>query len=285
MWDRGGDLDSGARGGLVTAAIEDAAGMSGGSLASVSLAIATRHLRKIRKDPGLFMPTLVMPLFFFLAFAGGLSAVGDTKDFGYPNYTSFVFVFVMFQGVSYCGVFTAFALADDLESGFARRILLNTPRRVAIIAGFALAALIQACVNAGALFGVGAVSGMEISGSVPQLLTMFALALLLNVIATLFAAGLALRLRSNQAGSLMLTPIFIALFLAPVYVPRELLSGWLETAAGLNPLTPLIEACRGLLVGEPASVGLAFACAGGLVAAMSVWALSGLQSAERSGLK
>ncbi|MEA2362464.1 MAG: type transport system permease protein [Thermoleophilaceae bacterium] len=259
--------------------------MSGGGLASVSLALAGRHLKKLRKDPGLFMPTLVMPLFFFLAFAGGLSAVGDTKDFGYPDYTSFVFVFVMFQGVSYCGVFTAFALADDLESGFARRILLNTPRRVAIISGFALAALVQAIANAAALFAIGAVAGMQISGSVPQLLTMFAIALVLNVVVTLFAAGLALRLRSNQAGSLMLTPIFIALFLAPVYVPRELLTGWLKTAAGLNPLTPLIEACRGLLVGNPVSVGLAFACAAGLAAALSVWALTGLRSAERSGLK
>jgi ABC-2 type transport system permease protein len=83
----------------------------------------------------------------------------------------------------------------------------------------------------------------------------------------------------------MLTPIFIALFLAPVYVPRELLTGWLKTAAGLNPLTPLIEACRGLLVGNPVSVGLAFACAAGLAAALSVWALTGLRSAERSGLK
>jgi ABC-2 type transport system permease protein len=285
MRDRRGDRDHGARDRLVAPAIEDAAGMSGGGLASVSLALAGRHLKKLRKDPGLFMPTLVMPLFFFLAFAGGLSAVGDTKDFGYPDYTSFVFVFVMFQGVSYCGVFTAFALADDLESGFARRILLNTPRRVAIISGFALAALAQAVVNAAALFGVGALAGMEISGSVPQLLTMFAIALVLNVVVTLFAAGLALRLRSNQAGSLMLTPIFIALFLAPVYVPRELLSGWLKTAAGINPLTPLIEACRGLLVGSPVSVGLAFACAAGLGAALSVWALTGLQSAERSGLK
>lgn len=258
--------------------------MNQAGLVPSSLALAKRYLVKLRKDPGLFMPTLVLPLFFFTAFAGGLSAVGDTKAFNYPNYTSFVFVFVLFQGVSYCGVFTGFGLADDLESGFARRIMLNTSNRVAIITGFALAALVQAVVNASVLFLVGAIAGMEISGSVPQLLTMLLIALILNVAVMFFAAGLALRLRSSEAGSLMLTPIFIVLFLAPVYVPRELLTGWLEVAADFNPLTPLIEACRGLLIGDPVSVGLAFACAIGLAAALSVWALTGLHSAERSGL-
>jgi ABC-2 type transport system permease protein len=259
--------------------------VSDGGVLSTSLAIAKRHLRKIRQDPGLFMPTIVLPLFFFAAFAGGLSAVGETKGFDYPSYTSFVFVFTLFQGVSYCGVFTGFALADDLESGFARRILLNTANRVAIVTGYALAALAQAVVNASVLFGVGAVSGMEISGSVPQILVMFAIAMVLNVAIMMFAAGLALRLRSNQAGSLMLTPVFIGLFLAPVYVPRELLSGWLASAADWNPLTPLFEAARGLLVGDPVSVGLAFACAGGLAAVLGLWALTGLHSAEKSGLK
>ncbi len=258
--------------------------MSEAGLVTSSLALCKRYLVKLRKDPGLFMPTLVLPLFFFIAFAGGLSAVGDTEAFNYPNYTSFVFVFVLFQGVSYCGVFTGFGLADDLDSGFARRIMLNTPNRLAIITGFALAALVQAVVNASVLFLVGTISGMEISGSVPQLLTMLVLALMLNVAVMLFAAGLALRLRSNEAGSLMLTPIFIVLFLAPVYVPRELLTGWLEVAANINPVTPLIEACRGLLIGDPVSVGLAFACAAGLAAVLGLWAVTGLQSAERSGL-
>jgi ABC-type multidrug transport system permease subunit len=258
--------------------------MSGRGVAASSVALAKRYLTKLRKDPGLFMPTIVLPLFFFIAFAGGLSAVGETKDFDYPDYTSFVFVFVLFQGASYCGVFTGFGLADDLESGFARRILLNTSRRAAIITGFGLAALAQAVVNGAVLFLVGAIAGMEIGGSVPELLTMFAIALSLNVAVMLFSAGLALRLRSNAASSLMLTPVFIGLFLAPVYVPRDLLTGWLETAAGVNPLTPPIEAARGLLIGDPVSVGLAFVCVFGLAAVLSVWALTGLHSAERAGL-
>ena len=35
----------------------------------------------------------------------------------------------------------------------------------------------------------------------------------------------------------MQTPTFLILFLAPVYVPIGLLSGWVHAAASVNPLT------------------------------------------------
>jgi hypothetical protein len=38
----------------------------------------------------------------------------------------------------------------------------------------------------------------------------------------------------------MQVPVFLTLFLAPVYVPLELLGGWVHTAAQLNPLTAVL---------------------------------------------
>ena len=48
----------------------------------------------------------------------------------------------------------------------------------------------------------------------------------MNVAAVLWAAGVALRLRTMQAGPIMQMPVFLVLFFAPVYVPLPLLSGW-----------------------------------------------------------
>ena len=75
----------------------------------------------------------------------------------------------------------------------------------------------------------------------------------------MFAAGIAFRFRSIQAGPLMQTPIFLALFLAPVYVPLDLLEGWIEAVASVNPITALLDAARSLLAGAPEDIGLAFA--------------------------
>ena len=52
----------------------------------------------------------------------------------------------------------------------------------------------------------------------------------MNVASTLFGAGVSLRAKTLQAGPLMQIPIFVGLFLAPVYVPLKLLTGWIHTS-------------------------------------------------------
>ena len=79
----------------------------------------------------------------------------------------------------------------------------------------------------------------------------------------MWAAGVAMRVRSIQGGPLMQFPVFLILFLAPVYVPLSLLSGWIHAVASVNPVTALLEAGRGFISGDPAVVALAFALAVG----------------------
>ncbi len=81
-----------------------------------------------------------------------------------------------------------------------------------------------------------------------------------------WAAGVAFRFRSIQAGPLMQTPVFLILFLAPVYVPLKLLKGWIHAVASVNPATAFLEAGRGLISGVHDHTALAFVCALALIA-------------------
>ncbi len=102
---------------------------------------------------------------------------------------------------------------------------------------------------------------MKIGGSGGEIVALYALAILVNLAATMWAAGVAMRVRSIQGGPLMQFPVFLILFLAPVYVPLDLLSGWIHAVASVNPVTALLEAGRGFISGDPALVGVAFAIA------------------------
>ena len=124
---------------------------------------------------------------------------------------------------------------------------------------------------------------MKVDGSGVDLFGLFALAVLVNLTATMWAAGVAMRVRSIQGGPLMQIPIFLILFLAPVYVPLALLSGWIHAVASVNPTTALLEAGRGFISGEPATVALAFALAVTLPVLFALWARGGLRSAEAAG--
>ena len=71
------------------------------------------------------------------------------------------------------------------------------------------------------LTAVALAVGMQVGGSAVDLVGLYSLAALMNLAAIMWAAGIALRFRSIQAGPLMQTPTFLILFLAPVYVPIE----------------------------------------------------------------
>jgi ABC-2 type transport system permease protein len=104
----------------------------------------------------------------------------------------------------------------------------------------------------------------------------------MNAFAMLFGTGVAMRLRTMQAGPLIQMPAFLLLFLAPVWVPYDLLTGWVQAAAAVNPLTLVLDTERGFLVGDPTKVLPAFGVVLLLVAVSLLWARGGLRSAERA---
>jgi ABC-2 type transport system permease protein len=234
---------------------------------AVARGVAWRMLHNVFTNPSLLIPSIVFPLFFFTAFAGGLSRVRDVPGFDFPEgYTAFQFVFVVLQSAAFGGVFTGFGIARDFESGFARRLLLTAPHRIGIV-----------------LTVVAFAVGMQVGGSGVELFGLFALGLILNVAALLWACGVAMRFRTLQAGPVMQLPVFLVLFFAPVYVPLSLLQGWIHTVAVVNPLTRVIEAGRGFVAAEPTEVAAAFFAALALAGGFFLWAVRGLRKAETAG--
>jgi ABC-2 type transport system permease protein len=251
---------------------------------SVSGGLAWRLLHSLVTNPLLFLPPMLMPLFFFTAFAGGLSAVSKLPGFDYPpGYTSFIFAFVLCQSAAFGGVFSGFSIAADFQFGFGRRLLLATPHRSALILGYGMVALIRATVTIGVVTLVGLAVGMRIEGGGLDVFGMYALAAIINITGLLFAAGVALRFRSLQATPLMQVPVFLFLFLAPVYVPRELLGGWVHAVAPFNPATHVMETVRDLLAGQGSEYLTTLAVIVALLALVTIFMFRGLRQAEAAG--
>jgi ABC-2 type transport system permease protein len=245
--------------------------------------VAWRNLRAVVRTPALLLPPLAFPLFFYMAFAGGLSTVGDLPGFGYYDYNAFQFVFVLLQSAAFGGVFIGFSIAADFDAGFTRRLFLAARDRSAVIAGYGVAAVIRTVFVWAVVFGIALATGLEVAGDGVELAGLIGLALIVNVAAFLFAAGMMMRMRTLQAAPAMQLPVFFILMTAPVYVPRDLLQGWIESVSQFNPATAIIEAGRSLMAGDPFHVALAFAAAAGLGAGLAVFARRGLRKAEAAG--
>jgi len=254
-----------------------------GSLWRVALTIAWRGVHTYARRPDLFVPSLIFPLVFLAGFAGGLSALGSIPGFHFPaGYTAFQFVFILCQSAMFAGLFTGFTLAFDFESGFARRLMIAAEDRRGIALGYALVGLTRATITLVLITGVALATGMRITGNGVDLFGLYGLAALLVLVGFGWASGVAFRFRSIQAGPLMQTPVFLLLFLAPVYVPLNLLKGWIHAVASVNPATAFLNAGRGLISGVHNHTLLAFASALALILLFGVWVLTGLRSAESS---
>lgn len=246
------------------------------------LGITVRQTNALFKNPALLFPSLLFPMLFFAAFAGGLSDLNRIPGFNYaPGYTSFQYVFVLFQSSMFGGIFIGFAVARDFENGFARRLMLAVPHRSAILCGYASAALVRAAVTIVFVTVVALVAGIDIMGSPSEIVLLFLLALSSNILGALWALGIAFRFQTLSVAPVMQIPVFILLFLAPVYVPLQLLSGWIRSVADHNPVTFLLEGGRALLAGTAGPVIAAWLVIllGGMV--LGAWSLLGLRAAER----
>jgi ABC-type multidrug transport system permease subunit len=257
--------------------------MRRGGFWSVARAVAWRNIHNFFTNPAMVIPGLLFPLFFFTAFAGGLSRVDQVPGFDYDaGYTTFVYGFVLLQASTFGGIFTGFSVARDFESGFSRRLFLAARRHGGIVAGYWLAGLTRALFTVSVITAVALVAGLNVSGDVVDIAGLYSLAVIVNATAMLFGTGIAMRLRTMQAGPAMQMPAFMLLFLAPVWVPYDLLTGWVQTAASVNPITLVMESGRGFLAGEPIEVLPAFGVALLLLSVSILWARGGLRSAERA---
>jgi ABC-type multidrug transport system permease subunit len=248
---------------------------------NVAKGVAWRQAHNFFTNPSFLLPSLLFPLFFFTAFVGGLSRIAEVPGFNFPQgYTAFQFVFVLLQSAAFSGVFTGFGIARDWETGFMRRLMLAAPNRVGIVIGYAIAGLVRWVTVIVVVTAVAFAAQMKVGGDGADLFALYTLGFLLSIVGTLWSAGVAMRLRTQQAFPVIQMPVFILLFFAPVYVPLGLLQGWLHGVARVNPITPLLEEGRGLISGSPDKTLLAFAILFVLLIFFGVWAIRGLWRAE-----
>ena len=197
------------------------------------------------------------------------------------GYTAFQFVFVFLQMAAFGGIFTGFRLAEDYESGFARRLMLGAPNRLGIVIGYIVAGLVRYVADRRDPLGAGPRHRDDGQGRAARPARHHRARRAREPRVLAWTLGLAFRYQSVDIGSFMQTPVFVLLFLAPVYVPLALLTGWLHGAASVNPITLILDASRGFITGEPDKVLYAFAASLAIAGLGWLWAMRQMRRAER----
>lgn len=202
-----------------------------------------RALNEILRVPGAAIPGILAPSLFMLGLTGAFGALTELTGFSTESYISFILPVSLMQAAGFAGAATGVNTVRDIELGWFDRLYLAPTPRPALLAGIVLSASFRALLPMTAVLGIGLLLGAQWPG-VSGLLIAILLALTFSAVSASWTVGLALRFRTQAAAPLMQASMFMAVLFTTSYAPLELLTGWLQTVASINPVTQVVEGVR-----------------------------------------
>jgi ABC transporter DrrB family efflux protein len=219
-----------------------------------SLEVTRRALRKYFRTPGLFAMGIVQSALFLFSFRyvfGGAVTTG-ASSYVYYLVPGYVATIVLFTGGG-----IAVAVAEDRAQGFTDRLLSLPIPRGAIVLGRTIA---DSSTNAWSICmtaAFGFAFGFRLEGSVAQGLGALGLCLVYGVVFTVVFIVIGLIAPNSQAAQGMSMAAFVFAFISSTYVPVSTMPGWLQPFAEYQPITPMVDAVRSVLVGSTDDLALA----------------------------
>ena len=208
--------------------------------------IAGRAIRAVPRDPAAVAPPIFIALFFFVVNIATLKKLtGNHPGF---SYTAFEMATAILLGVT--GVSRAPALVLDVQTQYLDRLLLTPVRRTAILIGHMAADVVVAAALTVPILLLGVGLGVRFQGGLLGAMAFILLASLWSLAFAGFGYAIALKTGNPAAVNSMFLLFFPFLFLTSSYVPRSQLSGWLNTVAGFNPVTYLLDGLRSRVLGH-----------------------------------
>ncbi len=250
--------------------------------ARVVAALGRRALTVQFRKAQLLMPTFVLPLMLLAVIASGTSAATNLPQFpDVASYLTFVVPGTIIQGALLAGLTSGTALATDVEFGFFDRLLTAPVHRTSLVLGRLCGTVGLALLQTTFFLLVALLFGASYPGGPLAALAVVGLAALTAVGIGGLASALALRTGSVSLLQSIFPFVFVLLFTAPAFFPRELLTPVLEDVSRFNPLTYVVEAVRGLLAGDPSLGDPWWGLLAAAVLAVATTALATLALKER----
>lgn len=190
--------------------------------------------------------SLGMPIFMLLALGGGIGAL--VKDF---NYQAFILPGVLGQVLLFNSIFSGVSVIWDRQFGFLKEMLVTPTKRTTLAIGRMMGGATTSVFQGILILIIGMTLNI-----IPVISAIdFALLVVLMFIIACAFVGLGISIASTieEAETFQVIMNFIVMpifFLSNALFPTKQLPNWLQTVAGLNPLSYAIDGFRNIIIGE-----------------------------------
>jgi oleandomycin transport system permease protein len=219
-------------------------------LARHSAALAKRSLIKTMRTPEALIDVTIQPVIFLLLFTylfGGAIAGGDRHA-----YLQFLLPGMLAQSLAMGGVALGQNLNADIEKGVFDRFRSLPISRAAPLVGAVLADVVRYLSVCVVMLVFGTIMGFRVETGFWPAVAAVALSIGFGLCFCWISVWVGMMVRTSGAvQGVMFLLVLPLTFGSNVFVATDTLPGWLQAFVSVNPITPLVETIRGLLIGGP----------------------------------
>lgn len=228
-----------------------------------SFTMIGRGLRHLPRNLESLLMAVILPVMLMLLFVYVFGGAINTGT----EYVNYVVPGIILLCASFGASMTAVSVANDMATGVIDRFRTMPIHSSAVLTGHVAASLVRNAFSTALVFGVAYLAGFRpVATPLEWLGTIGVLALFVLAISWV-SVCLGLLARSTDAASGYTFMFAFLPYVSSAFVPPETMPAVLRGVAQHQPVTPVIEAARGLLTGTPIgnSVWLSLAWFGGLL--------------------
>lgn len=198
------------------------------------------------RQPAAVIPSLLISVFFLLVNSSTLSGAAQFFLAG-QSYLGFIVPLTIISSALSGASIAGQSIVRDIERGYFDKLMLTPVNRAALVLGPMVAGAIILMLQTMLILGLALLMGLQPNTGVIGLVATLLFATFIGVSFAGFTVGIALFTGSAAATGGASFLFFPLSFLTATYVPYDLLTGWIKTAALYNPITYPLEAMRALI--------------------------------------
>jgi len=212
------------------------------------LTITEWEVRKLRHDPTDLLTRAVQPALWLLVFGETFTHIHAINT-GHESYLQFMSPGILAQSILFIAIFYGIAVIWERDLGVIHKFLASPSPRTAIVIGKALSAGARALSQAVIIYLLTLVLGVQLNWNPLALLGVAVMVILGAACFSTFSVIIACLLRTRERvmgiGQLLTMPLFFA---SNAIYPIDIMPGWLQVIARINPLSYEVDGLRGLMV-------------------------------------
>lgn len=216
-----------------------------------TLTMTGRCLLISKRNIDTFLTSFILPVLMMILFVyvfGGAMNVGDL------SYVNYIVPGIILQCIGQCASTTAISVNNDMRSGIIDRFCTMPVKKASILNGHVISALLRNCLTTIIVIAVAFAVGFRPSAQFSAWLIAALIVLLYIIAISWISVFLGIKANSPEGAGAFAVFAVVLPYLSSGFVPIDTMPEVLKIFAEYQPMTPVIESIRMLLLGEVLSM-------------------------------